>query len=129
MLKSKFVSDILTLLLDADDAVDALQHQLAFLEEDDLEYTTRGVIIAFKQLPGIEAYRCAADGYYPGVTIKSTELEVGADATLVVDNGLIDYLEIWAFGGVYPSHELKQYELEQVWQNSPGRKVSSEDSK
>ena len=124
MLKSKFIENILELLLDGDkDGIDA-KLQLEYLSESDYEYTGTGVFIGFEHKKGIEKFKAdKSDLILDGVGIKSTELEIGADCTLFFTNGLIDNLEIWSFSGNYPKKELSDYELTQKWENSPERKI------
>lgn len=103
MIKSKFIQDILTFLLDGDKEGEEVMGQLDFISEKEFDYTGVGVFISFEHADGIENYKATiADLVLNGVTIKSPELEIGADSTLFFKNGLIDYLELWSFNGVYP---------------------------
>jgi len=61
-----------------------------------------------------------------GVEIESSELELGAEAMVIIKNGLIDYLEIWSYNGEYPEKELTSYTLTQQWIGSPGRQIKSD---
>ncbi len=124
MLKSEFVTNILELLLDGDKEVINAKSQLKYLIESDYEYTGSGVFIGFKHNIGIKKYKIKESNLIlSGVDIKSTELEIGADCTLFFSDGLIDNLEIWSFCGKYPDRELNNYELTQVWENSPEKKI------
>jgi hypothetical protein len=124
MLKSKFISDILELLLDGDEDGIKARSQIEFINESDYEYTGSGVFIGFEHKKGIEKYRCGKnDLILDGVEIKSSELEIGANCTLFFSNGIIDNLEIWNFGGIYPKTELNDYILTQVWDNSPQKTI------
>jgi len=126
MIKSKFILNILELLLDGDeDGVNA-NSQIGYLTESNFDYTGVGVFIEFKQTEGIEKYRSNIESLVlNGVVIKSSELEIGADCTLFFKDGLISYLEIWSYSGNYPKKELIDYELTQQWKGSPKRKVKS----
>jgi hypothetical protein len=126
MLKSKFIADILDLLLDGDrDGIKA-KSQIEFITESDYEYTGTGVFIGFKHKNGIEKHRSEKDDLIlDGVEIKSSELQIGANCTLFFSNGMIDHLEIWSFSSTYPKTELKEYELTQVWENSPGKTIKN----
>jgi len=127
MLKSKFIADILELLLDGDKEGIKAKSQIEFLTESDYEYTGSGVFVGFEHSNGIQKYRCEKDDLIlDGVEIKSSELEIGANCTLFFTNGIIDNLEIWNYGGTYPNTELKKYELTQTWENSQGRKIKNE---
>ena len=112
------------LLLDGDEDGISAKSQIEFIRESDYEYTGSGVFIRFEHKNGIEKYRCKKnDLILSGVEIKSSELEIGANCTLFFLNGIIDNLEIWNFGGIYPNTELTDYKLTQVWNNSPGKKL------
>ncbi len=124
MIKSKFIRDILTLLLDGDQDGLQVKRQMGFITENDINYTGVGVFVKFEQSARIEEFKALkTDLVLNGVTIKSPELEIGADSTLFFKNGFIDYLEIWSFNGVYPKSELTEYELNQEWDGSPKRKI------
>lgn len=120
MLKSKFIANILELLLDRDVEGINTKPQVKYLIESDYEYTSSGVFIRFKHKSGIEKYKAdQSDLILDGVGIKSTELEIGADCTLFFTNGLIDTLEIWSLNGKYPNQELNNYVLTQEWKIQP----------
>jgi hypothetical protein len=125
MIKSKYISDVLELLLDGDDGK-AAKSQISFLSDTEYEYTNGGgVFISFSHPAEIVEYRLTQDNLVlNGVTINSPELEIGADATVFFKNGIIDYLEIWSFDSNYPDHELTNYVLKQAWQDSPGRVIN-----
>ncbi|MGY5353627.1 hypothetical protein [Wenyingzhuangia sp. IMCC45467] len=123
MLQSKFISNILELLLDGEEIINA-KLQLEYLFESDYKYTDSGVFISFDHKIGIEKYKVNKNNLVlNGVGIKSTELETEAECLLFFKNGLIEYLEIWSPGNNYPRKELKNYELTQEWNNSSGRKI------
>ncbi|WP_452227619.1 hypothetical protein [Lacinutrix sp. MEBiC02404] len=127
MLKSKFIADILELLLDGDSDGIKAKSQIEFITESDYEYTGNGVFIGFEHKNGIEKHRFEKDKLIlDGVEIKSPELEIGANCTLFFSNGIIDYLEIWNYGGTYPNTELKKYELTQTWENSQRKTIINE---
>ena len=124
MVKSQFIKDILTLLLDGDKEGLVAKNQIDFLTESKFDYTGVGVFITFKRENGIEEFKVTkSDLILNGVTIKSPSLKVGADTTLFFKNGLIDYLEIWSFDGEYPEMEINEYELKQEWEGSPRREI------
>lgn len=124
MIKSKFIQDILTLLLDGDKEGEEVKNQMDFISETEFDYTGVGVYVSFEHVDGIEKFKSTIDDLIlSGVTIKSPELEIGADSTLFFKNGLIDYLQLWSFDGEYPKNELSEYELKQEWTGSPERKI------
>ena len=113
------------LLLDGEEDAVRLKAQLPYLTDSEYEYTGVGLFVSFEQNKGIEPTILENERtILNGVEITSTELEIGADATLFVFNGLIDYLEIWSYSGNYPANELSNYCLKQIWKNSPGRSIS-----
>lgn len=131
MITSAFVLDILKLTLDfglADTDYKKLLDQIHFLSIESYEYTGGGVFIGFRHFPGIEEYRINQDKLIlNGVEIKSPELDIGAESTLFVKDGLMDYLEIWNYGEVYPETDLKKYLIRQAWEGSEGKQIVSED--
>lgn len=125
MIESQFVLDILDLLLDDHEEANLVKQQLEYLSISEYKYTNGGgCFITFSHTECISRYRSKAERMFNGVKIESDELEIGADATLYLDeNGIIDYLEIWSFDGNYPTTELKTYTLNQAWINSPQRVI------
>jgi len=112
MLQSKFISDIVHLLVDINDHYLSAKKQIDFLTEAKYEYSGTGLFVTFSHEQGIDNYKCAGDSFLlDGVDIKSTELSADGDAILFFKNGLIDLLEIWSYDGYYPRAELKDYTL------------------
>lgn len=125
MLNSKFVNDILDLLLDSDEEGKTVRPQLNYLSESSFEYTGSGVFINFLKEEGIVKYKAIKNNLVlDGVTIKSPELLDSASAILFFKEGIIDYLEIFSSDGNYPEIELSNYLLTQEWQGSSKRKIS-----
>lgn len=117
MIKSNFINDILNLLLDGDKAGLKAKPQQDFISIKDIEYTGSGAFIMFNHIDGIENnYATDANLVLNGLTIKSPELNIAAEATLVFKDGLINYLEIWSYDGEYPEKDLSQYTLTQEWE-------------
>lgn len=124
MIKSKFVTDILDLLLDGDALGQSARLQMDFLTEHEYTYTGVGLFVNFTHANKIEQFRLETDTtIINGVEIKSPELDIGAEAMLHITNGLIDYLEIWSYSGEYPTKELTGYTLTQIWPGAPGREI------
>ncbi len=113
MLKSKFISDILTLLLDGDEKGISASKQIPFLEESDYEYTGSGVFIGFSSSTSIHEFIVSTKDklILEGVKIESPELEDGANCILFFKDGIIDFLEISSRSGNYPKKELSKYKL------------------
>jgi len=127
MIKSKFILEILDLLLDGDNDGLMIRRQLDCLTDENYNYTGSGLFVAFSHNDNISAKRIQKDNLVlNGVLIKSTELEIGADATVFITNGIIDYIEIWSQSGDYPKRELTDYVLTQVWEDSPKRQITKD---
>ena len=123
-LLNQYISDILDLLSDHDSEGSSLRKQITFLTDISYNYTGSGLFVTFKHSDAIFEHKLSKDLLIlNGVTIKSNHLHIGAKATLFIKNGVIDYLEIWAFDGVYPEIELDNYSLTQTWDNAPGRVI------
>ncbi len=125
MIKSRFILDILDLLLDGDEEGLIIRQQVEWLTDANYNYTGSGLFVGFSHDMNALEKRIEADNLIlNGVQIISTELKNGADATLFLSNGIIDYLEIWSQDGRYPYKELSDYILNQVWINSPKRQLT-----
>lgn len=126
MVKSKYISDILELLIDGDlDGITA-REQLPYITEDNFEYTGGGLFVGFSKNEGIEKHKVSIPTLIlNGVKIETSEFPIEADATLFFKDGLIDYLEIWCYLGDYPSQDLTKYTLTQIWEGSPNRKIKN----
>lgn len=125
MIQSKFISDILDLLLDGDNDGNALRNQIQFLDDIKYDYTGVGLFVTFSYSDEIIEFRLTNNTTVTnGVEIKSSDLAAGADVTLFIKNGIIDYLEIWSKDGNYPNKELTNYTLTQVWIGAPQRQIS-----
>jgi hypothetical protein len=127
MIKSKYIADILDLLLDGDTAGASARLQIPFLTDEDYEYTGSGLFVGFSHTDGIIKYKTSIrDEFINGVIITATEFPIEAEASLFFEEGLISYLEIWCYLGDYPHQELTKYTLTQAWNNSPGRQITTE---
>jgi len=126
MIKSKYIYDILDLMLDGDEEGFAARRQLPYLTEDEFEYTDSGVFIWFSHGQGIETFRIQPeDLVLDGVFIEGPN-HIQADAILFFADGKIDYLEIFCHQGDYPASDLKRYTLTQIWEDSYGRTIKSD---
>ena len=127
MIKSKFITDILDLLLDGDAEGIAARPQIQYLTDKEYMYTSGGVYIRFSHSGEVGHYKSSKQELIlNGVKIQTSEFQIEADATLFFTNGIIDYLETWCYLGDYPNKELTKYTLTQIWNNSPGRQISTE---
>lgn len=125
MISSKFILNILDLLLDGDPAGKALRRQVDYLTDTEYDYTGVGLFVTFQTSDGIENCKYDEDKVIlDGVVLTSTELGIGASATVFVRNGVIATLEIWSYDGEYPKKELSNYTLKQEGTFATGRKIS-----
>ena len=126
MIESRFIIDILSLLLDSSEHQENLMNQVPFLRDFDYEYTGAGLFVSFDYLEGVNQYKILGETIIiNGVKIESQELTLGAEAAVFVINGLINFLEIWSYDANYPNKELESYTITQVWNGSPGRQLVS----
>lgn len=124
MIKSAYISDILQLLLDDNILSKDVRKQLEFLSDDEYKYTGSGVFVNLSHSDGIESFRSRdLSSVLDGVTVHSTELSSEAKAILHLNEGLIDYLEIWSTDGNYPEKDLTKYTISQKWVGSPLKQV------
>lgn len=124
MIHNTFINEIIDLLLGDDKQYLLLRQQLPHLEEMDFVYTGSGLFVYFNCQECVdEVLFRGGDVNINGVDIKSSVLQIGATAILFVTNGVIDYLEIWSYGGDYPQVDLPNYELMQIWNGSPGKRI------
>lgn len=88
-----------------------------------------GLFVTFSQSAGIDQYRIGTPNIIlNGVKITTSEFDIEAEASLFFMNGLIDFLEIWCYIGDYPNHDMTKYTLMQIWTDSNGRQISTENS-
>ena len=128
MIKSKFISDILELLLDGDELGLLAKRQLPYLTENKFKYTGSGLFVNFTQSAEIINYTTLPLNFVlDGVKIETKEFPIEANATLFFKNGVIDLLEIWCYLGNYPNQNLTKYTLTQIWVNSPNKIRTNED--
>lgn len=126
MISSKYILAILDLLLDGDEYGKALRPQIDYLTDVEYDYTGVGVFVKFHTARGIEGFKHAEDRLIlDGVTITSTELGIGASATLFMSKGVVDYLELWSYDGEYPRRELSNYTIKQEGHFGTGREIRS----
>ncbi len=135
MIKSQLLLDILDLALDDEIDTVLLKKQVLYLTEKSYDHTNSGLYIYFEQNSEIRNYKIHpkqitssnqnGDEFYrlDGVEIKNELQNILADATVHLTNGLIDCIEIWNKIGIYPKHELFQYEIYQTWLPEKTRQI------
>ncbi|ATL48683.1 hypothetical protein COR50_16780 [Chitinophaga caeni] len=110
MLESKFIKEIVSLLMEESSECTQLQQQMPYLDVASTEYTGVGLFVYFEH--GDEAAHFPVETeIIDGVTILSDDLPNGASATLFLADGVIEMLEIIANEGAYPEKDLSQYSL------------------
>jgi hypothetical protein len=128
MLSSQYLLDIIKLLID-ENGYQSLIMQLPLIEESKYEYSGIGVFVSFYANAEAPNYKLNEGKIIlDGVLIKSPELhEEGAEAILHINDGIMDYLEIWCYDGVYPEKkELREYTLTQIWKGSEHKMIKKE---
>lgn len=127
MIKSKYISDIINLLIGSDDVDLKIRQQINFISDTDYRYTGSGLFVNFSVSEDINTYRIETnDLLLSGVKIASKELDIEGEANLFFKSGIIDYLEIWCYSGFYPQNDLPTYTLTQFWIGSTGKQLSTE---
>jgi hypothetical protein len=128
VVKSKYISDLLDLLLDGDKEGIAVRPQVEFLTDTEYNYTGGGLFVSFSHEDGIAKYKYSKEEnfFMHGVRITTSEYPIEAEGAVFLKNGLIDYVEIWCIAGDYPQEDLKKYTLTQAWNNSPGKQITTE---
>jgi len=126
MISSKFILNILDLLLDGDEDGKTLSPQVDYLIDAKYEYTGVGLFVTFQTCAGIENCKHPKDRLIlEGVSITSTELAIGASVIVFVRDGVIRTLEIWSYDGGYPKRELINYKLMQEGTFGTNREICS----
>jgi hypothetical protein len=126
MIASKYILEILDLLLDGDAYGKALRPQIGYLTDAVYDYTSVGLFVTFHTSKGIEDFKHEEEKLIlDGVSITSTELGIGASATIFINMGFIDYLELWSYDGEYPQRELSDYTIKQEGNFGTGRETRS----
>ena len=116
MIKSKFIFNVVDLLLDGNAEGRAVRSQIQYLTDDKYQHTDDGLIVSFFHGDEIYQHRsCKGDIILNGVEIKSTETRLTANASLYFKKGIIDSLKINCYRGTFPKKELKQYTLTLIW--------------
>ena len=127
MIQSKYISDILELLLGGGKEGILARQQLSFIKEENFDYTSAGLFVSFSHSDKITQNKVSTANFIlDGVKIQTTEFPIEANATLFFTEGLIDYLEIWCYLGNYPNQDLTKYTLTQIWKNSSNKIITTE---
>ena len=126
MISSKFIYDILNLMLDDETLDESLSRQITFLTDIETVYTDVGVFINFKNEIEEEFLKIGMNLTFDGVEIQKDELNILADAILQVKDGIICQLEIFnKNGSSFPKEEIKSYVLNQNWKDSKKRTIKN----
>lgn len=125
MIGSKFIIDILDLMLDCEKEDKSLREQIDFLTETEIDHTGSGLFISFENEQKKKYLKVGKNLTLIGVEIKNEKLNVLADAILQIKDGIIDELEIFNKNGFdYPTEKLEYYILTQNWNGSKNRTIS-----
>ena len=125
MISSKFIYDILNLMLDDETLDESLSRQITFLTDIETVYTDVGVFINFKNEIEEEFLKIGMNLTFDGVEIQKDELNILADAIIQVKDGIICQLEIFNKNGLsFPKEKIKSYVLNQNWKDSKKRTIT-----
>ena len=125
MISSKFIYDILNLMLDDETLDESLSRQITFLTDIETVYTDVGVFINFKNEIEEEFLKIGMNLTFDGVEIQKDELNILADAIIQVKDGIICQLEIFNKNGLsFPKEEIKSFVLNQNWKDSKKRTIT-----
>jgi hypothetical protein len=113
MIKSKFITEIVELILKGNKDSESLMHQIPFLSESKYDYTGVGLYVDFSHSPEAAVYKIdEAQRVITGIQILSEDLDAsGGGAILFLKGGIISTLEIYTYTGSYPRKELANYTL------------------
>ncbi len=130
MIKSTLVLDILDLFFDGEQDAEFFKTQINHLTISEIEYSGFGVFITFESNEEIYKYRAylnfTNDDFanenrltiLNGIIIENKDLNIEASATIRIEDGIIESIEIFNFNGFeYPESELENYEISQNWGN------------
>jgi hypothetical protein len=135
MIKSQYILDILDLTFDDHKASELLRKQVDYLTVSDTEHTGIGLFINFSADPGVQYYKIKKElllndtdnpatlEMVNGLEIIKESQNILADATVHLENGIINCLEIWnKGGGDYPLTEPEHYALNQTWRDEQDKR-------
>ena len=136
MIKSQLLLDTFDLIFDELKSTDLLQKQIQYLTIGETEHTRVGLFINFIKEENILNYKAEYENFsnilengdvcerLDGVELKNEELDILADISVNLKNGIIDYFEIFVKNGNdYPHIELEHYEIYQSWVDKSKRRT------
>lgn len=111
MINSPYIQNILLLLIKGNEHEAALKKQIDLLTDDQYTYTGAGLFVDFVYDEAAAEHKVNIEEIVNGVLIESPELELGANASLFLENGIIAFLEIISRSSDYPEKTLDKYTL------------------
>lgn len=127
MIASPFIYDMLDLLLDGDEQGFVARNQLPFLTEAEIEIIADGFVVYFTNETPEDAIAITdRELGLDGLLIQNDTIGIYAEAAIYLEDGKVDCLEVWAVSGEIPMPDLKSYTLTQVWEDSPGRTLTTD---
>lgn len=124
MISSKFIIDILELILDDENVSKSLHEQIDFLTDTEIKHTGIGMFIHFENKLVEKYLKLGENLTLNGIEIKNEKLNILAEAILKVKDGIVVELEIFNKNGLdYPKVEIENYTLTQNWKGSKNRTI------
>ena len=121
MIESALISEIIKLTVEGEKFENLLLEQINYLTIKEKEYTGVGLFVYLKQDKEIEKYRLTNSqlnelfGHHnhqiENFELINPEIDILADTTVYLTDGLIDCVEIWNKLGEYPKGDIINYEL------------------
>ena len=117
--------DLLDISLEGEVCEEKLRHQIGFLSIREEEHTGTGLytyldagdeIIKFRlSEEEIEKMNIGSAKQFTNIELINEHLDILADITIHIEDGVIDCVEIWnKTGAEYPKEELITYELKPI---------------
>jgi hypothetical protein len=121
MIESALISEIIKLTVEGEKFENMLFEQINYLTIKEKEHTGVGLFVYLKQDKGIEKYRLTDsqlselfgdhNHQIENFELINSDIDILADTTVHLTEGLIDCVEIWNKLGDYPKEDLITYEL------------------
>lgn len=136
MITSQLILDTFELVFDGNESKDLLNKQINYLSIEKVDHTGVGLFIYFAKDDNIYSYKVkdvndsktsvnrGINEPLCGIELKNEDLNILADVIVHINDGIIDYLEIFQkYHPSYPQTEPEHYEIYQDWLDKSKRKI------